>query len=133
MAETINYNLYVESNDQVKFREWREKVAGENDSNMVKIDNALAGKQDKLTGTNGATVDNENNTVSVDLPTVALSQEEYDALTEEEKQRNIIYAVPSGSGNTPDDGLTKEYVDNAIANQIGNISTILDAINGEVV
>lgn len=41
MAETANYGLYVSSDDQTKFKTWREKVAGEIDSNMTKIDAAL--------------------------------------------------------------------------------------------
>lgn len=44
MSETTNYGLYIESGDTAKFADWREKMNGENDSNMVKIDTALGQK-----------------------------------------------------------------------------------------
>jgi len=44
MAETTNYGLYLESDSTTKFQEWREKINGVNDSNMVKIDTALGEK-----------------------------------------------------------------------------------------
>ena len=50
---TVNYDLYTNSDEKTKFKEWREKVAGDTDSNMVRIDNALAGKQDELSGEAG--------------------------------------------------------------------------------
>ena len=40
---TENYNLYVtESTDDPKFRDWREELCGAENSNMLKIDQALA-------------------------------------------------------------------------------------------
>lgn len=77
MAETVNYGLYVSSDEQTKFLEWREKIAGETDSNMKKIDaalkahdDALAEKQGKLTGTAGQVVgfDAGGNVVAQDAP-----------------------------------------------------------------
>ena len=44
MSETSNYGLYVTSDEKTKFKDWREKVAGENNSNMAKIDAALSEK-----------------------------------------------------------------------------------------
>ena len=44
MSETPNYGLYVTSDEKTKFKDWREKVAGENNSNMAKIDAALSEK-----------------------------------------------------------------------------------------
>lgn len=41
MAETLNYKLYITDDDQTKFKVWRENLAGETNSNMIKIDNAL--------------------------------------------------------------------------------------------
>ncbi len=45
-----------------------------------------------LTAGKGITI--QNNSVSVDLPTVYLTQEEYDALTDEQKNENVIYMTP---------------------------------------
>lgn len=47
MAETNNYGLYLTDNDQESFISWREKINGQTDSNMIKIDSALSGKADK--------------------------------------------------------------------------------------
>ena len=44
MSETANYGLYLEGGDTAKFADWRDKMNGENDSNMVKIDTALGQK-----------------------------------------------------------------------------------------
>lgn len=44
MSETTNYGLYIESGNTARFADWREKMNGENDSNMVKIDAALGQK-----------------------------------------------------------------------------------------
>jgi len=41
MSETPNYGLYLEDDASTKFKIWREKINGSNDSNMVKIDAAL--------------------------------------------------------------------------------------------
>lgn len=47
MAETMNYHLYVEDDDQTLFKSWRQKMNGTQDSNMTKIDTALFAKADK--------------------------------------------------------------------------------------
>lgn len=53
MSETLNYGLYITSDDTEKFLSWREMVAGESNSNMVKIDSALAEmEQTKATHSN---------------------------------------------------------------------------------
>lgn len=44
MSETINYGLYITDSDNERFLDWRTKINGVNDSNMIKIDNALAEK-----------------------------------------------------------------------------------------
>lgn len=44
MSETTNYKLYLTSDNNEKFRDWREKMNGTEDSNMIKIDNALGEK-----------------------------------------------------------------------------------------
>lgn len=48
MAETANYGLYVSSDSQTKFPDWRKKVAGETNSNMVKIDSVLKEHEDAI-------------------------------------------------------------------------------------
>lgn len=44
MAQTKNYDLILTDNDQTKFKEWRESINGNSNSNMEKIDNALGEK-----------------------------------------------------------------------------------------
>lgn len=44
MSETTNYGLYIESGNTARFADWREKMNGETDSNMIKIDAALSEK-----------------------------------------------------------------------------------------
>lgn len=96
MAETINYGLYVSSDEKTKFMEWRNKVAGETYSNMIKIDTALKGKQDALGNGIGTTV--SGNGVNVDTPVRGIiTQEEYDALSEEEKNKGM-YIISDGEG-----------------------------------
>lgn len=41
MAETTNYGLYIEDDDSVLFKDWRERMNGVQNSNMVKIDAIL--------------------------------------------------------------------------------------------
>ena len=54
MSETPNYGLYLEDDASARFQDWREKINGTDNSNMVKIDTALgtmAQKSGKVTGT----------------------------------------------------------------------------------
>ncbi|MBR6632441.1 MAG: hypothetical protein IKK89_10945 [Alistipes sp.] len=44
MSQTANYNLHLTDDSSEKFLDWREKMNGTNDSNMVKIDTALGEK-----------------------------------------------------------------------------------------
>lgn len=46
MSETANYGLQLTDSDQETFLEWREKLNGQNNSNMQKIDKALGEKAD---------------------------------------------------------------------------------------
>ena len=46
MSETTNYKLYISDDAMEKFLDWRKKLAGESDSNMVKIDSALKSMDD---------------------------------------------------------------------------------------
>lgn len=46
MSETVNYGLYVTDNTSETFANWREKMNGETDSNIVKIDAILGDKAD---------------------------------------------------------------------------------------
>ena len=65
MAETTNYGLYItETADNPSFEDWRNALCGSNDSNMQKIDAALANAAPQhlivtITGddTNGYTAD----------------------------------------------------------------------------
>ncbi len=54
MSETSNYNLYICDDYNVHFLEWRDKINGSDNSNMVKIDAALS-DQRTLTGTTAPT------------------------------------------------------------------------------
>ncbi len=47
-AETENYGLYLEDDENTKFKVWREKMNGLNDSNMQKIDRALGDANGKF-------------------------------------------------------------------------------------
>lgn len=47
MGETSKYHLYVTDDETTKFFDWREKMNGETNSNMTKIDEALSEKADK--------------------------------------------------------------------------------------
>lgn len=44
MSETLNYGLHLTDDSSERFRDWREKMNGTDDSNMVKIDTALGEK-----------------------------------------------------------------------------------------
>lgn len=44
LNETTNYHLYLTDDSNTRFLEWRNKMNGTEDSNMIKIDNALAEK-----------------------------------------------------------------------------------------
>lgn len=47
MSETTNYHLFVTDDSSMTFKNVREKVYGEADSNMVKIDAALSEKAEQ--------------------------------------------------------------------------------------
>lgn len=44
MSETANYGLYLTNDSSERFLDWREKMNGTEDSNMMKIDAALGAK-----------------------------------------------------------------------------------------
>lgn len=44
MKSTPTYGLYLEDDDTTKFKDWREKMNGTSDSNMIKIEDALNDK-----------------------------------------------------------------------------------------
>jgi hypothetical protein len=44
LSATKNYDLALTDNDQTKFKEWRESINGNSNSNMEKIDTALGEK-----------------------------------------------------------------------------------------
>lgn len=44
MQSTPNCNLYLEDDDTVKFKEWREKMNGVGDYNMRRLDSAIGEK-----------------------------------------------------------------------------------------
>ena len=46
MSKTTNYGLYLEDDSSTRFKDWREKMNGTADSNMVKIDTVLGEKAD---------------------------------------------------------------------------------------
>lgn len=44
MGETTNYKLHLTDDSNERFQDWRSAMNGPNDSNMIKIDNALGKK-----------------------------------------------------------------------------------------
>lgn len=50
---TANYNLYLEDDGTTRFLDWRQKMNGSGDSNMVKIDTALSEKADSSVSVDG--------------------------------------------------------------------------------
>ena len=101
MSETKNCGLYITDDSTTKFQEWRRRMGGETDSNMVKIDAALAAKQDKLSGIKGQVIgfDEDGKAVVQEAPDANISirtvtAEEYAALTDEQKQENVFYILP---------------------------------------
>lgn len=48
MSETQKYNLYVNDDEDVTFREWRGKIAGLYDSNMTKLESALSSQDSRI-------------------------------------------------------------------------------------
>lgn len=44
MSRTVNYGLYLEDDNTTRFADWRKKMNGGGDSNMVKIDTAISQK-----------------------------------------------------------------------------------------
>lgn len=61
-----------------------------------KVRDTLAGKQDKLTPGNGVLI--EGNTISTESCIVSLTAEEYNALPQDEKDRDDIYYAVEGAG-----------------------------------
>ena len=49
MSETTNYKLHLSDDNTEKFLDWREKMNGTEDSNMMKIDAALGTKANSST------------------------------------------------------------------------------------
>lgn len=47
MSKTPNYDLFVTDDAGTNFKDWREQMASESNSNMVKIDAALFGKAEQ--------------------------------------------------------------------------------------
>ena len=44
MSETKNYHLILTDDNKTKFKDWRESINGDTNSNMIKIDTALGEK-----------------------------------------------------------------------------------------
>lgn len=63
MAETTNYKLYVVDEGTEKFIDWRLKLAGTAESNMVKIDEALKDLADAI---NNCAVKSESGVVPIE-------------------------------------------------------------------
>lgn len=53
MTTTSNYGFFITSDAEARFYEWREAVAGENESNMIKIDRVLGEKADSAIAVSG--------------------------------------------------------------------------------
>lgn len=65
----------------------------------AKIKDVLSGKQDAFTPGRGLSKDND--TLNVDLPSVPMTQEEYEALSEEEKNSETLFILPGGTEGVP--------------------------------
>lgn len=63
-----------------------------------KVKAALSAKQDSLTPGDGIAL--ENGTISVTTPVKSMTQAEYDALSEAEKQADVLYILPGASPNS---------------------------------
>lgn len=87
MSETANYGLQLTDSDQETFLSWREKLNGQNNSNMQKIDKALGEKADHSIAVYATLL--ANAWVGVDSPfTQTLSIE---GIHEAAKQNGRIY------------------------------------------
>lgn len=80
----------------------------------------------------------EDGEISITTPIRGIyTQEEYDALPESEKITGLLIIDDGedngGSTGGSTGGVTLDQVNSAISNAIGDIDSILDAINGEVV
>ena len=70
MSFTPEYDLFLTDDDHMFFRDWREQINGQEDSNMTKIDAALREKQDKLIGQSGQMVgfSSDGDAIAQDMP-----------------------------------------------------------------
>lgn len=66
MAETVKYGLYLTENDQVKFIDWREKISGQSDSNMIKIEAALVAHDEAIASLESKDKDLQEKTTSLE-------------------------------------------------------------------
>ena len=83
MSETTNYGLYITDSDTERFLDWRNKMNGSEDSNMVKIDTALGEKA--------------NNSVLVTTTLLASAWSGVDSPYTQELQVDGIYADTNGT------------------------------------
>lgn len=114
-------NLEQLRNAMMEARNLSSEVAGTAAGAIQKV---AADKQDKITVNNTMTL--QENELGVKTPVVGVTQAEYDALPEENKKNSLFIITDAGGGGA---AVTKEYVDSLV----GDIGTILDSINGEVV
>lgn len=90
----------------------------------------------KYSAGEGITIEGEVINVTTPVKSV-LTQDEFDALSEEEKSKGFYVIADEGSEGGSTGGVSLEEVNNAIdtaiQDSIGDINSILDSINGEVV
>ena len=116
MAETTNYKLYLTDSDAIKFLEWREKLCGQTDSNMTKIDAALALKADGLIY--------ENNILRLTSGGIPIG-EGFEIVSDDGETIIIDTEVSDTSENAVQNKIIKAYIDSLI----GDVGTAISEIN----
>lgn len=120
MAETKNYKLFLTDSDDINFFEWREKINGQSNSNMTKIDEAMAliaaGKIDGLSY--------ENNVLKLMSGGVPIG-DGIEIISYQEDNTVIDTEVSDTSENAVQNKVIKAYIDSLL----GNIDAAITEIN----
>ena len=118
MSQTANYNLHLTDDSSEKFLDWREKMNGTNDSNMVKIDTALGEKA--------------NNSVAIYATLLATAWVGVDAPYTQELSVEGLTATPNGVINVAHDAtadqreIAREAMLSVIGQEDGKLTIVAD-------
>lgn len=118
MSQTANYNLHLTDDSSEKFLDWREKMNGTNDSNMVKIDTALGEKA--------------NNSVAIYATLLATAWVGVDAPYTQELSVEGLTATQNGVINVAHDatadqrGIAREAMLSVIGQEDGKLTIVAD-------